>query len=646
MKWDNNAAGELLCLPEITASRKNHYRKQTTKTGKVRRNLWYTDQLIETTYEESAEIVEAMERRERFGSLRDFVKKLLRTHYNEYRTRFILDTQTVNDAYLAMIYINHHLREDGYHLLTSVDYGKLYKYHMDWRHKPAGKAEGAGDNEAPAGKEAVLSAPPQQGPKPEKMLDADAPVWMLRDAPVFFEPDSHDANEVICSEDFCKHNSLVFALKARTAGFRPQMGIVFDDDNEWGVSSFGFPGAPSSQERHERLLLSGFKTIHIPGSGTDELREIFGKLATHEGMKLSKTLNFETLQKEYGQYFKTEQNMLAVVESVKELKLFSGRKESPVVYKDFIALFDTARKADKAKKKRKCESKNPWDELNSMIGNEGIKREVRKMVDLLLLEKRRKEFGLPQTRLTMHSVFYGSPGTSKTTVARLIARILEFEGINKSANFKECVKSDIVGQFVGWTAERVDSMFKELSNDGGVLFLDEAYTYTDDQTCFDKEAINCIVQGMENHRNVMCIFAGYKQPMQQFVDSNPGIRSRIGFVFEFSDYTAQEMYDIAQYQAKELGFALPISSRKMLVSYFADIIKMQGEFCGNGREARKIVEASALELASRLSRHNRKASKAECSQLTAEDIGIAIQNSLERERLFAKKRAQTIGFAG
>lgn len=183
-----------------------------------------------------------------------------------------------------------------------------------------------------------------------------------------------------------------------------------------------------------------------------------------------------------------------------------------------------------------------------------------------------------------------------------------------------------------------------MSEGGGVLLLDEAYQYTQDQTCFDKEAINCIVKNMEDHREVMCIFAGYKEPMQEFVESNPGLRSRIGFVFEFSDYDADDMCLIADYQAKALGYSLPPNCSGMLTDYFAKLKRIQGDSWGNGREARKLIENCVLELAERLSAMRRKPKKSDVTAIGIQDLEAAIKHSLERESAFEKKSTRQIGF--
>jgi hypothetical protein len=142
----------------------------------------------------------------------------------------------------------------------------------------------------------------------------------------------------------------------------------------------------------------------------------------------------------------------------------------------------------------------------------------------------------------------------------------------------------------------------------------------------------------------MCIFAGYEEPMKQFIEANPGLRSRIGFTFKFSDYGIDEMKAITEYQAKELGFKLPPDIDSMLTDYYSELMKLQGDVFGNGREARKLLESAALELASRLSKQKRKPSKVECITLTLDDIGNAIRNSIDREKLFGHEQKRTIGF--
>jgi AAA+ superfamily predicted ATPase len=624
----------MIILPIIKTKSYNHYKElKSGRAKKPKKTYLYSDTWIEMSRHEAKQIVDMMDERPRFAGLKEYTPKIIGTMGQDYRTRFIIDAQTMNDCYLAMIYINYYLYSSKYYHHLSYDI--CYEYHVQWLNNEHFNANISSDDDV-----RILSK--QLEDNDEKSHEDDKPIWLRNMFPVFIDLEADYAEMSVNSIDLESEQSLIYALESREPTFSCLGG------------GMGFPfiseiNSKSSKTPKQTLLLDGFKTIHIPDAETDELKDIFTQISSQAGMSVSKSLKFDVLYKEYNEYFGSEYELQAVVRIIKEWKVFENRLSEPIVYKDFIKIFDTSemRKSYAAAKNRnKKKDINPWDELNEMVGNADMKREVRKMVDLLLLEKRRKEYGLPQTRLTMHSVFYGAPGTSKTTVARLIAKILKHEGIIKSENFKECVKSDIVGQYVGWTAAGVDGLFKKLSDDGGgVLFLDEAYTYTEkDSTCFDKEAINCIVQCMENHRNVMCIFAGYKEPMQQFVQSNSGIRSRIGFVFEFPNYSAEEMYEIAEYQAKVLGFRLPVESRYMLINYFEEIIKLQGEFCGNGREARKILESAGLELASRLAQQKGKANKSDCTQLTTEDVEGAIEHSLERERRFAGEKKLRIGF--
>jgi SpoVK/Ycf46/Vps4 family AAA+-type ATPase len=156
----------------------------------------------------------------------------------------------------------------------------------------------------------------------------------------------------------------------------------------------------------------------------------------------------------------------------------------------------------------------------------------------------------------MHMVFTGNPGTAKTTVARLFARIMRENGLLSRGHLVEVGRSDLVGKYVGWTAPAVQKKFKEAS--GGVLFIDEEYSLaTENAGSFGEEAINTIVQEMENRRDeLVVIFAGYPDEMEKFLQSNPGLRSRIAFHVPFADYGTEELCQIAKYQASKLELRL------------------------------------------------------------------------------------------
>ena len=162
----------------------------------------------------------------------------------------------------------------------------------------------------------------------------------------------------------------------------------------------------------------------------------------------------------------------------------------------------------------------------------------------------------------MHMVFTGSPGTAKTTVARLFAEILKDEKVLPVGQFVETGRADLVGAFVGHTAIQVTSKFHEAK--GGVLFIDEAYSLCDDnRKSFGDEAIDTIVKEMENNReDTIVIFAGYTEPMQEFLDRNPGMRSRIAFHVDFDDYTVEELCDIAKLKLSQKN--MTITGKKTL----------------------------------------------------------------------------------
>lgn len=237
------------------------------------------------------------------------------------------------------------------------------------------------------------------------------------------------------------------------------------------------------------------------------------------------------------------------------------------------------------------------ERLRGMIGLTEVKKEIERIVNYFKI-RNRKAKSMEGQRPSMHMAFTGNPGTAKTTVARLFGEILFEEGILPNGKFVEVGRKDLVGMFVGHTAHCVKRAFEQAN--GGVLFIDEAYSLVDHHAnSFGDEAINTIVQEMENHRSdTVVIFAGYPQPMEEFLSRNPGLRSRLAAQIPFADYNAEELCTIAAGMAKESGYRLSGGCMEKMNEIFSRAIETP-DF-GNGRFARNLLEQASMAQASRL----------------------------------------------
>ena len=275
-----------------------------------------------------------------------------------------------------------------------------------------------------------------------------------------------------------------------------------------------------------------------------------------------------------------------------------------------------------------------YSRLSKMIGLENAKEVIQNALDYYKAQKLFRDKGMKTDHPAMHMAFTGSPGTAKTSVARLFAQILRENEILSKGHLIEAGRGDLVGKYVGWTATTIKKKFADA--DGGVLFIDEAYSLVDDRSgSFGDEAINTIVQEMENHRDsVVVIFAGYTKEMESFLSRNPGLRSRIAFHISFDDYTTRQLCDIAGLIAKEKGLRIDSDAKEVLAGIFEDARK-EADF-GNGRFARNIIERARMAQASRLV-------KMDYDKVTSEDIA-----TLRAEDIIPPKPVKTerpIGFA-
>ena len=273
-----------------------------------------------------------------------------------------------------------------------------------------------------------------------------------------------------------------------------------------------------------------------------------------------------------------------------------------------------------------------YDELSEMIGLADAKQVIKKALNYYKMQKLYEEKGVKRDNPAMHMIFSGNPGTAKTTVARLFARIMRENGLLSKGHLVEVGRGDLVGKYVGWTAQTVQAKFKEAM--GGVLFVDEAYSLVDDRDgSYGDEAINTIVQEMENHRaDVVVIFAGYPDKMESFLQKNPGLRSRIAFHVPFADYDSAELCRIADMISKKNGMKIEKEALDKLGKAF-DIAKSEGDF-GNGRYVRNVFEQAKMNQASRLLEKDFDSiTTDEVLTITADDIVIPEMKKCEKRRI-------------
>lgn len=312
---------------------------------------------------------------------------------------------------------------------------------------------------------------------------------------------------------------------------------------------------------------------------------------------------------------------------------------------DSMVLSESDFSSIKVKPVEKAEVKNA--SRHKIVGLEREREKLNGIVKMIALEKNRKEMGISDISNGCNMVFAGSPGTAKTTLAREFAIELANLGFIKSAaNFKECTKSDIVGAYVGWTAKQVDNMFLSMSRSGGgVIFFDEIYTLSEkESTCFDSEAITCIVQNMENYReNVYCIFAGYEDKMNEFLSANPGIRSRISFTIKFGDYDNEVLNNVFESIVVGNGYKLPRGFEEITGGFFNSLKSVRKSQFGNGREARNLFTNAVQKMAIRLG-NDKRLTRNKLTQITITDISEAAKDILDSEIKVSNGKTIKIGF--
>lgn len=241
--------------------------------------------------------------------------------------------------------------------------------------------------------------------------------------------------------------------------------------------------------------------------------------------------------------------------------------------------------------------------LDNLVGLKQLKLEIHNLINFLKIQQQRQEHGLPQVPLTLHLVFCGSPGTGKTTVARLIGKIYQELGILKKGHCIETDRSGMVAEYVGHTAIKTEKLIESALD--GVLFIDEAYTLKPENAGrdFGQEAIDTLLKRMEDYRDrLVVIVAGYPDEMSRFIESNPGLQSRFTRYFTFEDYQPEELLLIFENICQSHHYKINSNAKKTLLNEFTDLYQNRDKNFGNGRLVRNIFEKTVEKQATRLAR--------------------------------------------
>jgi stage V sporulation protein K len=239
-------------------------------------------------------------------------------------------------------------------------------------------------------------------------------------------------------------------------------------------------------------------------------------------------------------------------------------------------------------------------EMESLVGLDEIKKTMKEIYAWIYINKKREAAGLKASPQALHMMFKGNPGTGKTTVARLIGKLLHKMDVLPKGHLIEAERADLVGEYIGHTAQKTRDLIKKAS--GGILFIDEAYSLArGGEKDFGKEAIDTLVKHMEDKQHTfILILAGYPKEMDYFLSINPGLHSRFPLVFHFPDYSVNELMEIARRMVKEKQYELTREAETRLKDHMIYAKGVNGSAFSNGRYVRNIIERALRAQAMRL----------------------------------------------
>lgn len=296
-------------------------------------------------------------------------------------------------------------------------------------------------------------------------------------------------------------------------------------------------------------------------------------------------------------------------------------RESLILFLGFDRLRSVCAKEKKNLYEEEKTIEQLLEELNTLVGMEKVKSEVNDLIAYQTVRSMRKQQGLLVGKNTLHMAFTGNPGTGKTTVARIVGRMYKQLGLLSKGHFLEVSRTDLIAGYQGQTALKVKEVIESIK--GGVLFIDEAYSITenDHSDSYGRECLTELTKALEDYRDdLVVIVAGYTEPMNKFFESNPGLKSRFNKFIDFTDYDENELFDIFNKMCIANDYIVSESAANKLKVIMKKTIEQKGDQFANGRFVRNLYEDITMRQARRIVKME-KPTKENLVEIIEEDVG-------------------------